>query len=288
MTTTKTQFKVQQVLATITELETLPEVTSKALEVLYDSRSSSQELANVISLDQGIATRILAIANSAYFGSSRRFVTIKEAIMRLGYNNVRAVLYASSSSLNRPISIYGLGRNDLWRHSLACGIAARMLAREYRLWNPDEAYVAGLLHDIGLPALQKYFDSSSVQEDELSNLIRMGLYTPYAAEHVVLGFDHAYLGGMICRKWQMSEEVANAIGNHHAAQPDQESTKLACIIHLADVIAYLPETGACHPNFSMSADPAVVAWLGLKFEDLDGLIPRVRENIQASEGLLHG
>ncbi len=268
------------------EPEPLPEVATKAIRLLSDSNSSSQDLARVISLDQGLTARVLALANSAYFGAARRFVTVREAIIRLGYKTVQAILYAASASsaLSRPLTLYGMGRNELWKHSIACAISARLIANQYRLWDVEEAYVAGLLHDIGLPALDRFVQ----QRSELVRLIRSADYPPFMAEQMVLGFDHAYLGSLICQKWQLTEELTAAVSAHHEPLAGQPRSILAAIVHLADVVSLLPDGGAYNPYFSLRADPAVSDWLGLGPAEIDGLVPRVRAYLRESEDLILG
>lgn len=283
---TASRLRAAEIVTSLSDPATLPEVATKAIRLLSDSRSSSQDLAKVISLDQGITARVLALANSAHFGTSRRFVTVREAIIRLGYRNVQAILYAASASsaLCRPVALYAMGRNELWKHSIACAACSRLIAKEYQLWDAEEAYVAGLLHDIGLPSLDRFVEHKS----ELVRLIRSADYPLYMAEQMVLGFDHAYLGSLICQKWQLTDDVITAVSSHHEPLIGSQRTKLAAIIHLADVVSLLPEVGAYNPYFSLRADPGVPDLLHLGPHDIDRIVPQLRAYLHESEDLIMG
>lgn len=268
----------------LSDLETLPEVVTKAITVLNDGRSSIHDIAQVISLDQGITAMVLANANSVYFGTPRRFVTVKEAVIRLGYKNVLSVLYAASASsaLSKPVTLYGMGHDELWKHSIVCAAGSRIIAQDHRLWDPEEAYVAGLLHDIGLPALEKFVR----RESDLVRLIRSSDYPPNTAEQLVLGFDHAHLGGLICQKWQLSRDVVAAISAHHEPLTCDESVALASIVHVADVVSLLPEIGTCSPLFNPRVAYGVTDSLGLSSWEIDQLVQQLRIYLEESESFI--
>jgi putative nucleotidyltransferase with HDIG domain len=286
MLTLEQRMKAAEVAHSLNELEALPEVVTKTLQLLRDSRSNVQQVATVVSLDQGLTAMTLAMANSSFFGATRRFVSVGEAIVRLGYKNLQAILYAASAShtLSRPVTLYGLGRNDLWKHSIACALCCRLIAQHSGAWDPEEAYVAGLLHDIGIPALENHASNKS----DLASLIQAGDYEPHTAERMVLGFDHAYLGSLICEKWQLAGNLVSAIADHHDPPVGEVGDRLPGIVHLADVISTTPEMGIWNSNISIRPREGVIDWLELQTGTIERLIPELLVGLQNSEDLILG
>lgn len=276
----------EEVVARFGELEPLPEVVSKALRLLTDSRSGSQDIARAIGLDHALTGKVLLMANSAHFGTSRRFVNLTQAVVRLGYRNIHSALCAAaaSSSLSRPITVYGMGRYQLWKHSVACAICSRIIAVERKLWDAEEAYIAGLLHDIGLPALEKFALQSGYQ----ARLIEMASHSSYEAEETVLRFNHAFLGSLICEKWQLAPDLVRAVSDHHDPSRRKQPTKLAAIVHLADVISLLPAVGVGATRFSATADPEILKWLDFDLDDVERVASQVRRTLDESKDFVMG
>lgn len=277
---------IEDVVARLGDVDSLPQVVTKAFNVMNDSGSSSQDLVNVIGLDQGMTARILATANSAYFGASRRFVNLREAIVRLGYRNTHSIMCAASasSSLCRPVTIYGMARNQLWKHSVACAVGSKVIARQRKLPDPEEAYVAGLLHDIGLPVLDRF----ALQSAQSGRLNEVPHCSSDQAERRAFGFDHAHLGSLICEKWRLAPELVTAVSTHHNPFGIERPSKLAAIVHIADVISLLPEVGVGTTRFSATANPDVVSWLGFELSEVERVVAQVRGYLGESEAFVMG
>jgi putative nucleotidyltransferase with HDIG domain len=260
-------------------LEAMPQVVHRALDCLQNSRSSSTELASIISTDQAIAARVLGLANSVWGRGVRQFVSVQEAVVRLGYRSVQDILLTASISrlLEEPMALYDIGPGELWRHSMATATAARILATRKHLPQSPAAYVAGLLHDAGRAVLDRALNSS--EKTAIRSIVAYERATFHKAEYQALGFSHAEVGAVLLSRWGLGEDVVRSIARHHRPmlEPDEP---LSTVVHAADVLALLA-IPIRQPGWLFPIEPAPAAFLGLSADDT--AIPRVMAGIR--EGL---
>ena len=157
---TQTQ-SVGQVVQKVRDLAVLPQVVHQIIHLTSNPNASAKDLERLISIDQGMSTRVLNTVNSAYYGFSRKIASIKDAVVLLGFKAVR--------NLAMTVSVFDLfvGKTDRqnlrrgkwWRHSIDTALCARLIASQASGVSPDEAYTAGLLQDIGKPLLDRYGDA---------------------------------------------------------------------------------------------------------------------------------
>ena len=147
----KVAEKLRKIIMTTRDLPAMPQVAAKVLELSSDPDTSAQRLQQVIADDQAMTARILKIANSAMYSCSRRVKTLTEAIVMLGFNSIRSLVVTSAARnlYNTNSSRTGLKERLLWEHSIGAAFACRILAAEYAPNLTEEAFLAGLLHDIG-------------------------------------------------------------------------------------------------------------------------------------------
>lgn len=262
-------------------VEALPSVVGRAMEVMYDSRAGARELADVIGLDPALAGRLLRLVNSPYYRTlSRPVVSLTECILRLGYRSVQsALLTAATAGLLRPsLPHYGLRGRQFWQHSVAVAIAAREISRRSDRERVEEAYVAGLLHDIGKVGMDRRQSGAMAAVEHQVHERNV----PYhIAEADLLGFDHARVGELVAERWGLSADTVVAIGAHH--RPEAVGGLLSATVASADAVAWLmgfPGTGDPVPR---QIDGAALASLKLTpsaLEDLIGwLAPMVGETL---------
>ena len=186
----------RRVLKRVNDIPSLPQFVIETLKKLDDPKSSAADVANKLSRDEGLVIRVLRLANSAYYGLSRRISSVSEAISFLGFKTVKSIVLAASvyKFMDSSFTGYALDRGDLWKHSQSVASTARFLAAHVKGVDPEEAYIAGMVHDIGKIVLSDYvrFGYSIiirlVEEEQL----------PFTdAEKQVLGFDHAQVGGLV-------------------------------------------------------------------------------------------
>jgi putative nucleotidyltransferase with HDIG domain len=225
-----------KILAAVKSVPSLPSVVIKLRTYLNDPDVSFDELAKVIQVDPGLTANILQLANSAYFGWSKTIKTVKEAITRLGTNRVfQMVLCMSVAPLVRkPIRGYDTNAEGLWEHSIAVAICAEQLAAAVGLQDMDEAFTAGLLHDMGKVVMGTFVE---VDDEPIKEIMFTDGLSFNEAEQMVLGIDHAEVAGELLRSWNLPEEVVEAARWHHQpGRADDQYQQLVDLVHVADVL----------------------------------------------------
>jgi putative nucleotidyltransferase with HDIG domain len=254
----------------LADLPPLPAVVTRIMQTVNDPNTSAEDLNRLISLDQGLSSRLLRIVNSAYYGFPKRISTITNAVVILGFNTVRNLVLGVSAfgMLSSKNSAGGLDRRVFWEHSVASGVAASMVARKRRSRTRtavEEAFLGGLLHDIGKLFLDCYFP---VQYAVTLAYAERQQVSTIEAERKVLGIDHAVVGRRTAEHWNFPASLVNMIGNHHQPHPDNEYFEFAATIAAANWIASergYPSVGAV-PIEPMPQ--AVAEWLGFSEEDM--------------------
>jgi|DewCreStandDraft_2_1066082.scaffolds.fasta_scaffold00162_2 putative nucleotidyltransferase with HDIG domain len=269
------------------DIEALPQAVSKALQLMRDPGYTIGEVASVVSLDEALTSKILRMANSAYFGSPRRIVSVAEAIVRLGYRTMEGLLLTASASriLQRRVAGYGLEQGRLWEHSIATAMGARLLAQMAGEGvSPEEAYVAGLLHDVGKVLLDRF---AAGQLELVRELVRERQIPFFQAEQAVLGYDHSYVGTLVALKWGLPEGIAQAIGRHHTPLADGlPADRLGAVVHLADVVAWLLGRGGAAGRLLHQADRQVLALLNTTAQDIDDMMPKLEAFLSDTRSML--
>ncbi|MDR5695646.1 MAG: HDOD domain-containing protein [Armatimonadota bacterium] len=268
---------MEQILAKVQDLQPLPRVVTRALEVIRDPRSSAVDVGRVISTDQALTARVLKLANSAFYRRARRISTVSEAVVILGFEAVKAQVTAAAAYdlLHKPIPGYQLAQEELWKHSLTCAIASRQLVlggyghAPLRGWSPEEAFVAGLLHDIGKTVLGEYV---GVEFQQILEKVRNEGISFVEAEQQVLGFDHMQVGAMVAEKWHFPDHLVEAIRFHHRPRQASRFPQWASLVHIADAVSLMLGIGLGGDQLYYSLEPEALQILGLPVEAVDHLL----------------
>ncbi len=215
------------------DLQAVPAVITKALLCIDDPNSSINHVAAILNTDQIVAGRLIGLANSALYSGSRRFLTVREAVIRLGFRTVRDLLFATviAGLARSPSRLYRLGPDKLWLHSLATAIAARVMAEEAGILDPETGYVAGLLHDIGRAILDRALKPAEMAD--VRAVVDNRKVSYQVAEQEVLGLTHCDIGAYRLARWGVAPELVEAVATHHRP----ESGTLAALVSAADVLA---------------------------------------------------
>jgi putative nucleotidyltransferase with HDIG domain len=218
------------------EVPTLPSTVARILEISADSGSSAADLARVIYLDQALASRILRVANSSFYGLTRGVRTLEHAAVILGFRDIRNITLAMSvfSSFFAHAEGTSFDRAGFWKHSLSCGLGAKVVADATGL-NKTEIFVAGLIHDLGKVVLDRYH-----HEGFLATLAaaRGGLPAE-EAERQVLGYTHAEVGAGLLETWKFPAELVRPVAFHHCPWDDDLSPRRSSAVFLGDLLARL-------------------------------------------------
>jgi HD-like signal output (HDOD) protein len=226
----------------VKDIPSLPQFVIETLKKLDDPKSNATGVGEILSKDEGLVLRILRLANSAYYGLSRRITGIAEAISFLGFKTVKSIVLAASvyKFMDSAFTGYSLDRGELWKHSQGVAATSRYLSEKLKAGDPEEAYIGGLMHDIGKIVLNDYvrFGYSIilrlVEEDGI----------PFCeAERQVLGFDHAQVGGLVMEQWNLPDAYSYMTTYHHA--PDNlpreasEFQKVLDIVHVSNAMCLM-------------------------------------------------
>jgi len=223
----------------VDELPTLPHVVSQVLEKTRHPNSNLDEIVELISTDQALVSTYLRLVNSAFYGFNRRIGTLKQAITLLGFRSVRnVVVNAGVVGIFRRRTLNGHIRRRLWNHSVSCAVAARLLAEHEGYPAREEAFTAGLLHDIGKVVLDQYAPKESVAVMER---VDAGAEAR-EAEREVLGVDHARIGAWMAERWHLPRALCAVIEHHHDPERAEDGADLVRIVATANGISRIPRS----------------------------------------------
>jgi putative nucleotidyltransferase with HDIG domain len=192
---------IPQILRSLKNLPPFPMVAQRALLLVNKTEVSIQELVDVVKFDPAITANILRIANSAYFGLRREIHSLNQALLLLGTQELLKIIIASGATrlFGNAAPGYFSERQGLWRHSVSCALMADLLARELTLAERNMSFTAGILHDIGKIVLSLFVDQKFAQ---IMEVVEVQGEPFHRAEKIVLGVDHAEIGGEMARmRW---------------------------------------------------------------------------------------
>ncbi|MCK9485936.1 MAG: HDOD domain-containing protein [Dehalococcoidia bacterium] len=234
----------------IADLRPLPAVAALVLQIAEGERFSAHELAQAISSDPALTARVLRLANSAYYGFPRQITTVRDAVVILGFRQVRAAAL-TTCAIQALYPDEALDARAFWQHAVTVGMLTEMLARSAQQ-HQDEAFTAGVLHNIGRLALVQTLPSAFEDARRLAARSRIPLHQ---AQQALLGYTDAEVGGALALHWQFPAHLSIAIASHPRPADDlPESQTLARMVSRARALA------AGHGVTDGVETPRPVAW----------------------------
>jgi putative nucleotidyltransferase with HDIG domain len=261
----------------IPDLPTLPVVAMKVNKMLQDHDVSINMVSKTIEKDQSMVSKILKLVNSAFYGFGSKINTISHAVTILGFNTVRnaVVSVAVIDAFSDKECSEGFSLLEFWQHSLAVAVTGRHLATRSRLIIPDEAFVAGILHDIGKLVLTQYFEDlfnqvwTRMKENELSF---------YEAEKELLPAGHAQIGGRLAKKWRLPQSLTEGLSYHHFYRKSAINVNLISVVHISDFIVNKYKVNGNHVRIP-EPHPAAAKMMKSELESVEDWFPEVRTEI---------
>ncbi len=238
----------------VDSIPTLPAIAMEAIRLMEGEGSSFDSIADLLKNDQVLSGRILHYANSAFVGASTEISTISRAISLLGFNTVRSIILSVSvfECFSGKLAERKTNLVNFWLHSIGVAVAAEALAVKLGFPRPEEAYLAGLMHDMG--KLVCYLQFPQEFEEVCQELEKSGDYTakgilPLDLENNIMGTNHADVGKIIASQWMFPEALANAMWMHH--QPVFETIKpdganLYQLVRFADTLCVSHNIGSSY------------------------------------------
>ncbi len=257
-----TRLTAPEVAAAVAELPPMPSSIQEVISACDDQDMTVGQLSQVVLRDQSLTANILKLANSSFYGHARRVTTVTEAVVMLGFSAIKSLAISSHTArlLSGSLPGYGLQQGELWRHSISVAFTARRLAVEVQLAPVEEAFVAGLLLDIGKTILSSYMENAFEEVTRISQERRVPFHE---VEAELLGFDHAELGAQIASSWSFPPELEEAIRFHHSPSGATLKPTLAHCVHLADAACMMLGVGLGTDGLMYGIDPASLAVLDI-------------------------
>lgn len=223
------------IVAVIGDLPAAPGIVTMLMSLTSSMETNIDRIAHALMADQSLTVRVLRMANASFYGRTKEVRTPKEAVVILGLKTLRSLVVAmSTQSLFKDVGKSRI-QTLLWEHALAAAVCSRQIAGAAGFGRTDEAFIAGLLHDIGkLVLLHKMTDAYTkiIESIERSG----GEFSDMEDE--TFGFTHADIGLLLLNKWAFPEELASAVAAHHyTTEPTAQNSSLPDIVRLANYMA---------------------------------------------------
>lgn len=246
------------VLKRIRDVPALPEVVNQIILLLGQPNASASEIAKLISYDPGLTSRVLRMVNSAAYGFQRQVSSIQHGIMILGFNTVRGLVLSASifKLLKGDARAVGFDAKAFWAHSLLTAMLANRICDLYELKQRDEAFSAGMLHDVGKLVLSQYFGkeytpllaAAARQTLALHGSNYLGL------ERQMLGLTHVDIGLSLASKWKLPTTLSETIAHHHHPEKAEHFPDLVYTVALANELAVQLQTDRTITVAGLSTD----------------------------------
>lgn len=269
------QERIKLALGKLNSIATLPEVTAKIIATVEDPKSSAAQLHRIVSHDPALVTRILKVVNSAFYGLPGQVGSVERAIVLLGLNAVKNIAVAASlGQMFRGVRLCdGYSAKDLWTHCIAVAVVARELARRVKLQLAEEAFLAGMIHDVGiLVTLQTWPEQLRIVCDRAQATEQSFI----SLEQEVIGVDHQQLGKALAEKWQFPLPCQLVAGHHHEPELLPETSRtLVSLVHVADTLCAQAGQG-----FPLTSRTQTISAVDLANAGIDpAVLEQVRENL---------
>lgn len=262
------------------DLSTIQQTIAEILRVTSDPDSTAKDLKDILEKDPVLAAAVLQRANSAYYARSRSISDIQQAVIWLGFDTLKelALNQKVSEMFRQNIPFSGYSRIGLWKHSMAVAICAKLIYRREFGERGENAYAAGLLHNIGVIILDQFLHDEFKVIFEKSELEQCNLHE---SENEILGVDHSEVGKFFAHNWNFPGELVHSIGSHH--NPDKTRSRyarLAKTIYIADFICQKMGFGFVDMAFEeYTLFRSLLSQLEIHEKALDFIITDVEERI---------
>jgi HD-like signal output (HDOD) protein len=276
---TVTKINPQKLFGSKIKLPSLPVIFSQITEAINDPRSSATQVASIIEKDSSLSARLLKIVNSAFYGFPSRIDTISRAVTIIGTKEL-SILAMGISALEvfKDIPSDLIDMKSFWKHNIACGTIARIIASYHNNTVTERFFLAGLLHDIGRLMMFKFCPLEAkealVRASRTNSLLR-------DTEEEVMGFDHALIGGMLLKHWNLPVVLETSVAHHHTwntrtgSQPRLERA----VAHLSDIITNGLGIGTSGEQFVPPLDQRAWEEIGLPVGVLSATINQADSHI---------
>lgn len=274
MTANARKLGLEELISNAMELPVLPVTTQKVLSLMADPDVSIEKVKRLITSDPGLVAKLMTVANSAFYGGYRNLQNLSQAILRLGLNSVRSIIVATS--MKNVYKRFGLAEKLLWEQSIGSALASGIIARHTRVVDHEDAFIGGLLHDVGKVVLNNENPAgfARVMEMVYNDSLPFSI-----AEKEVFEFSHRDVGALVVKKWGFPENLELLIrvfDDREAVSKDRYLNSLVTVITMADLMCQKFGMGWRKPAGSDTDFGALPEALGLSQDDMNKLFETVK------------
>jgi len=217
------------------QIPTVPAVLAPLLNYLEQpiEQLDVQKVTDLLAQDKSLAAQCLQMANSSLYGRWQKVESLRNAVVSLGFRNVSDIAMSCSVLNMLPGEKASLDPIVSWEHSLGCALVCRTLARKIKLSDPGKAYLAGLLHDLGIIVNLWVFPQEFRGAYELAKLEGIPLHE---AEQRSMGFTHCDSGRLLAEHWGLAPDLIEVVAQHHTPEQSSLDRGLVALVHVADLL----------------------------------------------------
>jgi len=282
--TSRTAKRPSDLVQGAVQLASPPLIYDRLIEVINHPRGGAADVAKVVMDDTALTARLLKVVNSAFFSFPRPVETVSQAVTVVGTSQIRDLALGTSVvDLFRDVPEDLIDMDGFWRHSLACGVAARILASLRREGNVERFFVAGILHDLGKLIIYQYCpeEAGEVLEEAREQQILL-----HQAERRILGFDHGQVGEALLQQWNMPHSLREALRFHHSPRRASRYPVETGAVHLADIMANALGIGNGGEVYVPPLSPEGWGALSLEVGILASSVEEMERQVQAAVHLV--
>jgi putative nucleotidyltransferase with HDIG domain len=277
-------IKTRKILDGITSIPTLPNVINEILHQLDSPKSNAKTIEEIMHGDPAITLKTLKLVNSAYYGMNNKVATLKDAIVMLGFNNIKELIVLSSMQELFFKANYFKG-GTLWVHSFAVATAAKILADYKNIPNKDLVFTAGLLHDVAKIFEDQIFYDDFKKAIDISKNQGKDLLE---AENEIMGINHCIIGKKITSNWKLPESIISTIFYHHT--PDlsdkTEYKDIIYAVHIADLLVRFKKLGDSGNSGKVHLSRRTLEKFGIKQDELKIILKKLDLELEEKKSFL--
>jgi HD-like signal output (HDOD) protein len=267
------------------QLPSLPAVVAHLIKVVSSPESSAEDAAAIIEKDPALTTKILRLANSAFYGIPRSISSVQSAIVVLGFNTIKSLALSASVMQMFPVSASAsaFDRVRFWKHSIVCAVAAKTIAQGVMhvvFIDPQSAFCAGIMHDVGKLVFEVF---TPKEYGVMCGLSKQRNTSMELIESAGMGLNHADVGRILSDKWGLPLDLEQTIVYHHDPGGAKKTPELAALVHLADGMAHALDCGLWDGEARPRERQEARALLSIDDGRYERMIGSVRDEIESSK-----
>ncbi len=274
---------ILETVSNISTIPTLPTVLERITTLLKNPQTSAEEVGRAITKDQALASKVLKLVNSAFYGFPGRISTITHAVVILGFSTIKNIVLTASifeTFKKGRENFAGFDMEKFWIHSIACGAAAQTLAKHIGNQDREECFIAGLIHDIGKIILCQYLPK---EFNEITRNVREKNILIFDSERELYNTTHQEIGGIIAKNWNLPANLQQAVCHHHNPTKNQNHFITISIVHCADILVRALDFGNGGDNKIPSLAEHVWKTLKLNEKNLLPILEEISEEVKKAK-----